>query len=80
MLSQTPSLLTLADDAASTPAATAVFAFLGLLTLAALIGIMFPSVRKVQALFAPCVIILTIAVTVGIVAVMLIAMYKVQGA
>ena len=42
---------------------TALLGFLALLTLAALVAIMFPGVRKVQALFAPCIVILTIALT-----------------
>ena len=73
-------LATLAEDAARTPisGAQGVFGFLGLLTLVAVVAIMFPAARKVQAVFAPCVIIITVALTVLGVGALMVVLYRMQ--
>ncbi len=40
--------------------AQAVFAFLGMLFVAGLVGLFFPRIRRNNALFAPCIIFTTI--------------------
>ena len=73
-------VVTLAQDAVKVPmtGTQGVLGFLGLLTLVAVVAIMFPAVRRVQALFAPCVIIITIAITVLGVGGLMIVLHKAQ--
>lgn len=73
-------LATLAQDAARTPitGVQGLLGFLSLLTLVAVVAIMFPAARKVQAVFAPCVIIITIALTVLGVGALMVLLHRLQ--
>lgn len=57
----------------------AVFAVLGLITLVAFVAIFFPAVRRNNATFATCIVVLTIAVSVVGVGLATAIAYKLMG-